>query len=1000
MADLSSAQLDLLRAQRDATTDSALRAALDAAIAALQAQQTTESLHMGNIDQATSVAIGDTAQSTVTTMTSDSGDVAGGAIDKRSGSFVEGNQYNLTLFFTTAGIAKPSDEQRELVEAYLARLAQRCDRLRISGTVRRERRESSQKPLTLSQVYVTLASTQWQTIREADYEQDFAKDIKNGNPDIALPEAVRQVVEVVYESEDFVSTRRDTTLRYCLQRPILLTEAMCQHKQIVLLGGPGSGKSSFLRYLAVALAQPNTHPLPTGWSAGRLLPIYASLGTFAAWTQRQKKNLLNGSGLWHYLVEIAQDYGLKGLGKQLERALREGGLLILLDGLDEVADPNVRIHVAQAVAALAEMSSYLVVTCRVRSFEGTVAAPFATWGDAVHLAPFSLGQMRHFVQAWYTRSVEHAVITHDEAQQRAQELNERLGLLPTLRDLGQTPLLLTIITILHFYEGKLPEDRADLYEDLVQLMLTRWTQQRREVGAPLSLIDALKADKMLGGLKEFHLRNTLEQLAFQAHQQNPGSDGRGLLDRHRVRGTFEDLFREFELGPGPAAEKTHQVLTYLEQESGLLLPEGGDLYGLPHLSYEEYLACCYLSRQPDFQQRAYQLWQQDASRWREVIFLALGRMVRGEGRETAAGWLRFLLEPNHGQQLREQVERERATFFAYECLDEMGGKEALIGVRTVPLPTLWDSLAASLAQVVEGTTLPAAERVQAGRWLGVLGDPRPGVCTLPPVMVKFSSGSVVIGMDDAELKRLPKEEQDDFYDTRNERPTPLVAFALARYPVTNVQYQRFMEADGYNTQASWWDDAGRTWLHQSGKKEPRSWENDRFGIDCPNHPVIGISWYEAMAFCRWLTVRLNDGYIYTLPSEAEWEYAARGTDRRLYPWGNEAPDAEWANYDGNHDGTSAVGCFPAGATPEGLLDMAGNVWEWTRSAYRDYPYNPNDGREDSRQPAEERFTLRGGSWLGRSISLRAAYRNHDTPDYHFDDVGFRVARHPQPIADS
>jgi len=155
---------------------------------------------------------------------------------------------------------------------------------------------------------------------------------------------------------------------------------------------------------------------------------------------------------------------------------------------------------------------------------------------------------------------------------------------------------------------------------------------------------------------------------------------------------------------------------------------------------------------------------------------------------------------------------------------------------------------------------------------------------------------------------------------------------------------------------------------------------------------VGINWYEATAFCAWLTQHLSDGYVYRLPSEAGWEYAARSTARRPYPWGDALPDAERANFNQTHGGTSAVGCFPAGATPEGLLDMAGNVWEWTRSEFRDYPYNSDDGRESGAAPAQKVFTLRGASWHFRPIYLRAARRYHFAPDYRGYDLGFRLAR--------
>ena len=137
-----------------------------------------------------------------------------------------------------------------------------------------------------------------------------------------------------------------------------------------------------------------------------------------------------------------------------------------------------------------------------------------------------------------------------------------------------------------------------------------------------------------------------------------------------------------------------------------------------------------------------------------------------------------------------------------------------------------------------------------------------------------------------------------------------------------------------------------------------------------------------------------DGFEYLLPSELEWEYAARGTTRRTYAWGDEEPDGERANCNKIYNGTTAVGCFARGATPEGVYDMTGNVWEWTRSEYRRYPYDPNDGREDGAEPARKSFTLRGGGWLSRSIHLRASYRDLNAPGNLLNNVGLRLARHP------
>ncbi len=130
-----------------------------------------------------------------------------------------------------------------------------------------------------------------------------------------------------------------------------------------------------------------------------------------------------------------------------------------------------------------------------------------------------------------------------------------------------------------------------------------------------------------------------------------------------------------------------------------------------------------------------------------------------------------------------------------------------------------------------------------------------------------------------------------------------------------------------------------------------------------------------------------------MPTEAEWEKASRGTDGRIYPWGNTWEANRANSEDAGFQKTVPVGQYPSGVSPYDALDMAGNVWEWTQSVYIPYPYNPADGREDLSNPAGKNFTLRGGAWLTLPINLRAAYRRCQTPDFHYLYVGFRLARH-------
>jgi formylglycine-generating enzyme required for sulfatase activity len=216
-------------------------------------------------------------------------------------------------------------------------------------------------------------------------------------------------------------------------------------------------------------------------------------------------------------------------------------------------------------------------------------------------------------------------------------------------------------------------------------------------------------------------------------------------------------------------------------------------------------------------------------------------------------------------------------------------------------------------------------------------------------MVLIPAGEFLMGSDPSVDKNAQDEEQP-------QHTLYLPDYYLAKTPVTNAQYAAFVHARGHEQPKHW-----------KGGKPPRGKED---------HPVVYVTWGDAVAYCNWLAE--VTGKPYRLPSEAEWEKGARGTDGRIYPWGNQW-DAKRCNTmkSGKRD-TTPVGAYPQGASPYGLLDMAGNVWEWTRSVYKKYPYDPDDGREDLE--AESYRVLRGGSWANISRRFaRCSYRKDSPP---------------------
>lgn len=237
-------------------------------------------------------------------------------------------------------------------------------------------------------------------------------------------------------------------------------------------------------------------------------------------------------------------------------------------------------------------------------------------------------------------------------------------------------------------------------------------------------------------------------------------------------------------------------------------------------------------------------------------------------------------------------------------------------------------------------------------------------------------------------------------------------FLMARFPVTNEQFEKFVKADSYSTLAEkegfGWVSNGKEWINTKGAnwKHPRGPQTNIDGIS--KHPVVQLAWVDGLAYFDWLMNQFGKdvpgGLIFRAPTDAEWEKAARGTDGREYPWGNEFNPANCNSREGGRGDTTPVGAFsPQGDSPFGVCDLSGNVWEWTASLWgKDfnapdykYPYNFRDGRENLEAGNDVRRVLRGGSFTSQARGVRAAFRDRNLPHLRSGDLGFRVVLAPR-----
>ncbi|MCD4673991.1 MAG: SUMF1/EgtB/PvdO family nonheme iron enzyme, partial [Anaerolineaceae bacterium] len=647
-------------------------------------------------------------------------------------------------------------------------------------------------------------------------------------------------------------------------------------------------------------------------------------------------------------------------------------------------DIHIRPLVVQAMTDFVEKysrnsSNFYLVTCRTFSYRNDAAWKLTGW-ETHELALLSRPKIEYFVNAWYAELGSIERVRKDEYERKRKELLETLqpGDRRRLIDIAAFPLILTIMAVVHTHFGSLPDTRAEVYERCVELLLIRWQGERSVEGETRkqSILDALKVPPTV-------LYQALWEVAYKAHGDSQRNRRKGseaaLVTEDLLDGILKVYLKE--------RDKVETFLEYCQSANGLLMLQGTistpgkpsrKVYTFPHLTFEEYLAARHLADiDPD--EYIYDLVGK-SDRWHEAIKLLGEHLCFGSPQRPAMSALLDAL--SNPDVTRNVEERARMIWLAGDLL------------------------------VLYQNAFPSKKAPSTERIFAQLKEL--AVTSLPDPRIRAECASL------ADELGYTLEGLHTFIPS----PSPAApAFQIARYPVTNGQYARFLDAEDFHEERYWvdfpafaerekkykamgnWSKKGYKWLRENlderNKLLPRYWSDPRFGASRRNAPVVGISWYEANAYCRWLAAHVEQpewaqleaagvqpGTIqFRLPTEAEWVQAAGGEEGGRFAWGklenSEEEIVRYANTDESGIGrTTPVWMYPQGASqPHKVLDMSGNVWEW-QANFRDDDHDV--------------LALRGGSWNHDHLFARVANGYYNLPHDGRNYIGFRVPVFPLP----
>lgn len=591
-----------------------------------------------------------------------------------------------------------------------------------------------------------------------------------------------------------------------------------RYKRLVLLGDPGGGKTVFMNYLAMCITGSlidagenwQTQLESQGWEQGKLLPIPIVLRDFAAGLEDNTFKAV----LEHLRMLCSDKEFDDAVMDGMKQYLKAGQALVLFDGLDEVPNDKREI-VRDALHDFMERYPYnrYIVTCRILSYANK-AWQLREMDTTETFAPLNKYQIAHFVKSWYAIRANSTIITKEEAKKRIIELTERLTD-EDLLEMATNPMLLTVMTFVHNSTGTLPKEKARLYDQCVDWLMQRWKQEE---------FKTLFKEMKLRGEKDLY--KILWEVAYEVHLQQADKRGAADISEDRLIAIVKKHVNN-DLG---LAQK---FCNYVEERAGLLLGRGiqGDwrVFSFPHRTFQEFLAGRYLLVN-SFEDFAPKIAKKGVN-WREVMLLACGYLVYEQGDDVSV--LKAIREILYVDPKTE--DDWWGIFLIFEML-------LVVGIDRAKETHLWEQIYKLIVkrfwECIQNEQ--PIQRFQMGKLINIVGDPRQGVgineaIGLPDIVWCYvPAGEFIMGSNEYSDDERPahKVYLDDFY--------------ISRYLVTYAQYKVFENAPDFGDEV-WWD----------GFPDPYKRQKNYQSFQYANHPRENVTWYMAMAFCRWLTYHVD-----------------------------------------------------------------------------------------------------------------------------------------------